>query len=120
MNNTTECTWCSRAVALDMESVLNNLSAPATVYLTRVTIHPLCLYAPVPNAYVCKCKLHYLSSIVCSSEENRDILTRSGFMDKCGKEWLFPSIHDAVHHAKFDRRLVRILARHTCAVLEGT
>ena len=40
------------------------------------------------------------------TEENRDILERAGFYSKCGKEWLFPSIQDAVYHAKHDSRLV--------------
>jgi len=32
-------------------------------------------------------------------EGNREMLLRSGFMDQFGKEWLFPSIEDAVSFA---------------------
>ena len=44
------------------------------------------------------------------TEGNRDILERSGFFEKCGKEWIFPSIQDAVHHAQHESMLVS-----TCA-----
>ena len=40
-------------------------------------------------------------------EENRDMLDRTGFFDLCGKEWLFPSIQDAVNHAVLGTKLVR-------------
>ena len=41
-----------------------------------------------------------------SAEPNRDMLTRSGFFDRFGKEWLFPSLQDAVNHAEMGVRLV--------------
>ena len=34
------------------------------------------------------------------------MLTRSGFMDEFGKEWLFPSIEDAVTFAAGGNRVV--------------
>lgn len=40
-------------------------------------------------------------------EENRDMLDRAGFFELCGKEWLFPSIQDAVNHAVLGTKLVR-------------
>ena len=43
------------------------------------------------------------------TEENRDMLERAGFFDLCGKEWLFPSIQDAVNHALLGAKLVGIL-----------
>ena len=49
------------------------------------------------------------SKVVCSLpsvEPNRDMLTRSGFFDRFGKEWLFPSLQDAVNHAEMGVRLV--------------
>ena len=41
-------------------------------------------------------------------EENRDMLDRAKFYEACGKEWLFPSIQDAVHHAQFGDKLVSV------------
>ena len=34
------------------------------------------------------------------------MLDRAKFYDICGKEWLFPTIQDAVHHAQFSNTLV--------------
>ena len=34
------------------------------------------------------------------------MLERAGFYELCGKEWLFPSIQDAVNHALTGDRLV--------------
>ena len=34
------------------------------------------------------------------------MLERAGFYELCGKEWLFPSIQDAVNHALTGERLV--------------
>ena len=39
-------------------------------------------------------------------EHNRDMLERVGFFEKCGKEWLFPSIQDAINHAQEGSKLV--------------
>ena len=49
-----------------------------------------------------------LCQMLCVShaEENRDMLDRAKFYEVCGKEWLFPSIQDAVHHARFGSTLV--------------
>jgi hypothetical protein len=33
-------------------------------------------------------------------------MDRAKFYDVCGKEWLFPTIQDAVHHAQFNTTLV--------------
>jgi high affinity sulfate transporter 1 len=41
------------------------------------------------------------------TKENRDMMDRAKFYEVCGKEWLFPSIQDAVHHACFSSTLVR-------------
>ena len=41
-----------------------------------------------------------------TAEENRDLLSRSGFFQKCSKRWLFPSMQDAVEHAKHGLPLV--------------
>lgn len=46
---------------------------------------------------------------VCTAEENRDLLARSGFFQKCSKRWLFPSMQDAVEHAKHGLPLVSSL-----------
>ena len=43
------------------------------------------------------------------AEENRDLLARSGFFQKCSKRWLFPSMQDAVAHAKHGLPLVSII-----------
>ena len=42
-------------------------------------------------------------------EENRNMLDRAKFYDVCGKEWLFPTIQDAVHHAQYNSTLVSLL-----------
>ena len=36
------------------------------------------------------------------------MLDRAKFYEACGKEWLFPSIQDAVHHAQFGDKLVSV------------
>lgn len=36
------------------------------------------------------------------------MLDRAKFYKVCGKEWLFPSIQDAVHHARFGDTLVSL------------
>ena len=41
------------------------------------------------------------------------MLSRSGFFDRFGKEWLFPSLQDAVNHAETGVRLVRGLQLRT-------
>ena len=43
---------------------------------------------------------------MCVTEKNREILNRAGFMDEFGKEWLFPSIEDAVTFASRGNRVV--------------
>ena len=40
---------------------------------------------------------------------NHAILERVGFFEKCGKEWLFPSVQDAVKHAIDGAKLVNDL-----------
>ena len=40
------------------------------------------------------------------AEENCDLLAQSGFFQKCSKRWLFPSMQDAVEHAKHGLPLV--------------
>jgi hypothetical protein len=42
-----------------------------------------------------------------AAKPNRDMLSRSGFFDRFGKEWLFPSLQDAVNHAETGVRLRR-------------
>ena len=42
-----------------------------------------------------------------SAEENRLMMDRAKFYEVCGKEWLFPTIQDAIHHARFSSTLVR-------------
>ena len=37
------------------------------------------------------------------------MLDRAKFYDVCGKEWLFPTIQDAVHHAQYNSTLVSLL-----------
>ena len=63
---------------------------------------------------LCVCTITMLVSIkvcyvLCYAEHNRDILERVGFFDKCGKEWLFPSIQDAINHAQQGSKLVSII-----------
>ena len=38
------------------------------------------------------------------------MLERVGFFDKCGKEWLFPSLQDAVNYALIGEKLVNYIA----------
>ena len=60
------------------------------------------------------CILHvvsfcYLVSIALTlTEENRDMLDRSGFYKKFGKEWLFPTLQDAVELAKSGSSLLQV------------
>ena len=44
--------------------------------------------------------------IFSSLEINREMLLRSGFIDQFGKEWLFPSIEDAVRFASEGNKVV--------------
>ena len=39
------------------------------------------------------------------------MLARSGFFQKCSKRWLFPSMQDAVEHAKHGLPLVSNLSK---------
>ena len=43
------------------------------------------------------------------TEENRDMLERSGFYKKFGKEWLFPTIQDAVEFLKCGTSLLQVI-----------
>ena len=45
-------------------------------------------------------------TLVSPLEENREMLERVGFFEKYGKEWLFPSIQDAVNHSMVGQKLV--------------
>eukprot|EP00731_Ephydatia_muelleri_P024323 Em0016g594a len=46
--------------------------------------------------------------IAAMTKENRDMLDRSGFYKKFGKEWLFPTLQDAVELAKSGSSLLQI------------
>lgn len=46
------------------------------------------------------------------AEENRDMLKKVGFFDSCGKEWLFPSVQDAVNHSLLLSKLVSIIYKN--------
>ena len=48
----------------------------------------------------------FVCLFVCCSEENRDLMGRSGFFRRCSKKWLFPSIQDAMRHAQYEPVLV--------------
>ena len=52
--------------------------------------------------YKCNCYIHVVFTI----ETNREILLRAGFMKQFGKEWLFPSIEDAVRFATEGNKVV--------------
>ena len=54
--------------------------------------------------------LDFYKYIFGHKEHNRDMLERVGFFDKCGKEWLFPSLQDAVNHALIGEKLVNYIA----------
>ena len=41
------------------------------------------------------------------------MLARSGFFQKCSKRWLFPSMQDAVEHAKHGLPLVSLSISHS-------
>ena len=45
------------------------------------------------------------------TERNRDMLERAGFYKKFGKEWLFPTIQDAVAFAKGGTNLLQVSCR---------
>eukprot|EP00731_Ephydatia_muelleri_P022015 Em0014g606a len=50
-------------------------------------------------------QLHVQVLLAATTKETRDMLERAGFYELCGKEWLFPSIQDAVNHALTGERL---------------
>ena len=64
------------------------------------------LHLDISTHYV-MCSLPNYLSLHPPAEENRDLLARSGFFQKCSKRWLFPSMQDAVTHAKHGLPLVR-------------
>ena len=68
-----------------------------------------------------KYRIHvmYFVSFLSPVEENRDILDRAGFFEKCGKEWVFPSIQDAVHHAQHGCMLVSMEDLHNGSFTQG-
>ena len=53
---------------------------------------------------------------ICTLEVNKEMLSRSGFMDQFGKEWLFPSIEDAVRFATEGKKAVSC----TCNKINAT
>jgi len=50
-----------------------------------------------------------------SVENNREMLSRAGFMEEFGKEWLFPSIEDAVTFAAGGNRVVSTMKQRCCS-----
>ena len=68
-----------------------------TGYINFMFTYAIVLYLPFP-------------------EENRDVLSRSGFFHRLGKKWLFPSMQDAVNHAQHGLPLVSVCV-HTCVCM---
>ena len=52
------------------------------------------------TASTCATLAHFYSG------ENKDLLQRAGFHMRCGDQWLFLTVEDAISHAKNGVRLV--------------
>ena len=78
---------------------LKNISRHSSSINLNCCVHmqAICI-SSVINVVVCL--------FVCCSEENRDLMGRSGFFRRCSKKCLFPSIKDAMRHAQYEPVLV--------------
>ncbi|XP_064398686.1 sulfate transporter-like isoform X3 [Halichondria panicea] len=99
-------------VVSDTQASSSNRSTTKTMEKTEVRIHTVIIdCAPISfldavgvktletavlDFYKQNVQVIFASMI----KENRDRLRWSGFYKKCGKKWLFPTVQDAVDHAK--------------------